>query len=629
VQNTFTLFRLCITLLSPLLLYFCICAFNTTSSSAPAKILFDRTIIESLPDGTYNITNVLKVEVRTPAAAENYRKFGVYFDDFSEVLELTATVKGSKDKKAQKIKQKRIYDRDYNDQMSVATDGKVRELKLEMPNGYPAVMEFRSLKRLNQAIALPLKYWIPRKNAPIAVGELILKNTSGNIRFKVIDPDSLIQISTVGTTTRMQVKNLTYDADRYKNAGILEKGPAVCLAPSQAAMEGISGNFDSWAGIGHWVENLVLARENMPSKAIKEVQALVSGVEDRDTKIAMVYNYVQQRSHYVSIQLGIGGFQPMSPTEVHATGYGDCKALSNYTRLLLKAVDIPSRYCVIGVNEREILFENFPSLNQANHVMLAVPMEKDTLWLECTSQHTPAGYIGDQASGRKALLLDGDNTQLVRTSAAYPDDNLVRRSSEITINANGGAEIKQSSKLLGNALSYAIGLQSSETSKQMRIIRSQYSVSLEDISIDLKIPALTIKPVAELSILAQIPTLTKRIDDKLILTVFNLFKQDEELFELSNAEDLFFYPRAIRHSDTIRYNAPEGYQFQAQKIEKAFASSFGNYDLSILSTPRCLTVIRTLSVKKSKLEGKALEEAKTFVKKLLRADRLSFSISPV
>ena len=89
---------------------------------------------------------------------------------------------------------------------------------------------------------------------------------------------------------------------------------------------------------------------------------------------------MQNKTRYVSIQLGIGGYQPFEASVVDKTGYGDCKALSNYMLSMLETIGIKGHYALImaGQNSPE-LEEDFPS-SQFNHAIVAVPNGADTLW---------------------------------------------------------------------------------------------------------------------------------------------------------------------------------------------------------------------------------------------------------
>ena len=129
----------------------------------------------------------------------------------------------------------------------------------------------------------------------------------------------------------------------------------------------------------------------------------------------MHYEYVQSKTRYVSIQEGIGGLQPFPASIVDKYGYGDCKALSNYTVALLQEVGVKSFYTKIRAGEGEPdLLLDFPA-QQTNHVVVAIPNDKDTIWLECTSQTNPFGYTGSFTGDRYALMITEEGGKIART----------------------------------------------------------------------------------------------------------------------------------------------------------------------------------------------------------------------
>src|SRR5579863_10407875 len=147
---------------------------------------------------------------------------------------------------------------------------------------------------------------------------------------------------------------------------------------------------------------------------------------------------MQQKTHYVSVQMGIGGWRPFTAADVDKDGYGDCKALVNYTKALLKSVDINSYYCVVYGNTEEKLSlrDDFASL-QGNHVILCLPFKNDTTWLECTDQKIPLGFLGDFTDDRTVLAFTPEGGKLMHTPKYTTDENLEKRKANFVIDQEG------------------------------------------------------------------------------------------------------------------------------------------------------------------------------------------------
>ncbi|MBL0131544.1 MAG: hypothetical protein IPP43_10800 [Chitinophagaceae bacterium] len=112
---------------------------------------------------------------------------------------------------------------------------------------------------------------------------------------------------------------------------------------------------------------------------MKIIQETINSVPE---KIRILYNFLQSNTHYISIQLGIGGWRPFEASFVALKAYGDCKALSNYMFSLLKEAGIVSYYTLIKAGDGAAdLVTDFRS-RKFTHAIVCVPVEKDTIWLE-------------------------------------------------------------------------------------------------------------------------------------------------------------------------------------------------------------------------------------------------------
>jgi hypothetical protein len=139
---------------------------------------------------------------------------------------------------------------------------------------------------------------------------------------------------------------------------------------------------------------------------------------------------------------GIGGLQPYDASYVAKNKYGDCKALSNFMVALLKEAGIKGYPVTIyaGANETNFVVD-FPS-HQSNHIICMVPVKQDTVWLECTSQSTPPGYLGSFTCNRYGLLVDENGGKLVHTPRYELKDNTSIRKISASLDMDGNLRIK-------------------------------------------------------------------------------------------------------------------------------------------------------------------------------------------
>ena len=81
----------------------------------------------------------------------------------------------------------------------------------------------------------------------------------------------------------------------------------------------------SWEAIGRWYAGLATDRTVLAPAVAAKLPALLTAARTADDTLAALQRWVAQDIRYVSIALGLGGYQPRTPAEVVASGYGDCK----------------------------------------------------------------------------------------------------------------------------------------------------------------------------------------------------------------------------------------------------------------------------------------------------------------
>ncbi len=189
----------------------------------------------------------------------------------------------------------------------------------------------------------------------------------------------------------------------------------------------VGGNV-GWAEIGRWYADLSRDRYQLTPALEAKLAEVVKGSRTREDSLRALHRWIAQDLRYVSLSLGIGGYQPRMPASVLETQYGDCKDKATLFVALARKMGI-NAYPVLlssggGVDER------FPSVNQFDHMIAAVevPGRPGYTYLDLTSALTPFGSVYPSYQGEFGLVVHPDGrAEPVRFPLDAPSANRVER----------------------------------------------------------------------------------------------------------------------------------------------------------------------------------------------------------
>ncbi len=258
--------------------------------------------------------------------------------------------------------------------------------------------------------------------------------------------------------TSVEMENSTQFTWKFKN---LEKIKGESFAPPletlmpyvrvvpQSFNYKVQGNASSWSDFGNWVHQLNMGKDVLTLDEQLKVDALLNGVTDKKEQVKILYYYLQDVTRYINVDIGYGGLEPYPASYVCKNKFGDCKALSVFMKALLKHKGIESFLVDIHAGSKiKRINKNVPS-QQFNHVILAVPLETDTLWLENTSSTTPFNYLGTFTQNRLGLLVDGHSSRLVKTPALQNNEVREHYVYEVNIKPDHSATFQVKAALKG------------------------------------------------------------------------------------------------------------------------------------------------------------------------------------
>jgi hypothetical protein len=356
----------------------------------------------------------------------------------------------------------------------------------------------------------------------------------------------------------------------------------VLIAPSDFEAEGYKGNMSTWTDYGKFFYQLRIGRDVLPDDIKKKVHELTDNLKDPRQKVYVLYDFLQKNTHYISIQLGIGGWQPFPADYVATKRYGDCKALSNYMVALLKEAGIKGKYVEIRAGaDAAFMVEDFPSF-QTNHVITCVPMEKDSIWLECTSQTESPGYMGSFTGGRKAILIDEDGGHVVKTPSYSASDNKRCRAVSAEINPEGNLDAEVSTVYSGlrQELPHELINEVSNDEREKYLNRLFHLPTYKVDKSRYEEEKGTIPIVKEY--LHVVSPNYASVSGKRLFIVPNLFDRSNYRLPADSVRRYDFIDKeAFTDIDSITIKIPAGYQPEAVPPEVRIDSKFGKYSASV------------------------------------------------
>jgi Flp pilus assembly protein TadD/transglutaminase-like putative cysteine protease len=197
--------------------------------------------------------------------------------------------------------------------------------------------------------------------------------------------------------------------------------------------------FSNWAELGNWYGSLEKDRRQ-PTAEIRTQEALLTEGKTTDLeKIQALYHYVATNFHYISLSFGVGRFQPHAATDVLHNQYGDCKDKHTLLASLLEAAGYHPASVLINSSRK--LDPDVPSPSQFDHVITMVPLGKEEIWMDSTTEVAPFRLLSFNIRKKQALVIPEDGTpHLEETPADPPEPDHDMQDIDATVSDSGKLE---------------------------------------------------------------------------------------------------------------------------------------------------------------------------------------------
>lgn len=508
------------------------------------------------------------------------------YDKLHKVSDIEGALYDKDGNQIKKLKSKDVEDISAVSEMNLMDDNRIKAHHFYY-NLYPYTVEYTYDITYNHSYYFPS--WVPVKSENFAVQQSIFEveyPESYHMRYKELNLADKAVLSSEGDHKKLKWSIINQPAIKIPDlfGSYLDMIPIVYIAPAEFQMESFAGKMDSWKDFGEFQYRLNKDRDALPQNVIDKVNALVASATDDQEKIKILYRYLQQNTRYISIQLGIGGWQTFDAAYVASRGYGDCKALTNYMHALLKAANITSYPVLVYAGDDNFaqnrLIADFPS-SQFNHVILCVPGERDSTWLECTSSYLPAGYVSGFTANRKALLIKPEGGFLVSTPQYGFQDNQKNRHVKIDVDEDGNAQLKIRTDYTG--------MRQDDLFQMVKA--ASPDVVKKYLSTSISLPTYTIDKYQYNVEEGKHPVLKEEIDitasgfatvtgKRIFITPNAVSRYRQQLLFDKDRKFAFKFDNTYQDSDYVEIRIPAGYKVESQVKPVAIQTSFASYRMN-------------------------------------------------
>ena len=327
---------------------------DSLSNKANAIILKDKTDIQIISQEKMIEHYQTQILIKNKQA-DHLSEVVIFHDPYRNVNQVNLKFYNIFGKVLQKVTKKDFKDYAASGRSTLYSDSRAM-VYTYTPTTYPYIVEIDYTITSENTAFIPSWHPYPGYNISVLDSEYNLiyppnfnlyKVEKNLEKFKVISYDKVNGISYFA-------ENLPAIEHEPLSPGSNAITPWVKLAVDKFQLAGVKGTARSWEDFGHWMTTeLLKGRNKLSDESVQKIKNMVAGVNDPVERAKIIYDYVQNKVHYINVAIGIGGWQPMPASEVDKLGYGDCKALTYYTKSLLDVAGVPSIYTVVYAGDAQ------------------------------------------------------------------------------------------------------------------------------------------------------------------------------------------------------------------------------------------------------------------------------------
>ena len=163
----------------------------------------------------------------------------------------------------------------------------------------------------------------------------------------------------------------------------------------------------TWGDVGKWYAGLAKDRYALDPAIEAKAAEIVAGAKTGEDTLRALYRWVAQDFRYVSLSLGIDGYQPHPPSMVFTNKYGDCKDKATFFVAVARKYGYEAYPVLLSADGGVDTLA--PTAHQFDHMIAAVAKPGGGWqFLDLTAEIVPYGDLPPDEQGEFGLLVKDD-----------------------------------------------------------------------------------------------------------------------------------------------------------------------------------------------------------------------------
>ena len=197
----------------------------------------------------------------------------------------------------------------------------------------------------------------------------------------------------------------------------------------------------TWKSVSTWYQSLAASRMTATPETEAIVKTLIAGKKTDTEKAQAIFYWVEQKTRYVALELGLSAYQPHAAAEVCRNRYGDCKDMATLLVTMLRSAGINTAWPVLlQASNKLAVHDHLPAPSRFNHSIAYAEIDGKPYWFDSTAELCAFGDIPGSDRGVEALVIrNGGEWKTIPYGA--PQDNQRVYVRQVALRADGSAEV--------------------------------------------------------------------------------------------------------------------------------------------------------------------------------------------